>query len=80
MEIRNAKTLTTLLKNGKYLEKEKLLLNLSDLTRKFIFSKLKACFANPFPKSLIGIFIIYLHHLGECIEKNKASDLTLKSA
>ena len=38
---------------------------------KFIFSELKAFFMNPFPKRLISIPSIYLHHLGECIRQIK---------
>ena len=34
---------------------------------KFIFSELKACFANPFSKGIINILNIYLHDLGGCM-------------
>ena len=47
------------------------LVNLSDLMSKFTFSELKASFANPFPKRLISILSIYLHHLGGCIRQIK---------
>ena len=55
----------------KYLQKKKFLVNLSDLLSKFIFSKLKAFFPNSFPKRLISILSIYLHHSGECIRQIK---------
>ena len=58
VEIQKAKTSTVFLKEGKYLEKERILINLSDLMSKFIFSELKACFANPFPKRLTTILSI----------------------
>ena len=71
MEIQNVESSTAFLKKGKYLEKERFLVNLSDLMSKFILSELKAFFANPFPKRLISIPSIYLHHLGECIRQIK---------
>ena len=71
VEIQNAKTSTAFLKKGRYLEKEKFLANLSDLMSKFIFSELKTCFANPFPKRLISILSIYLHDLGGCMRQIK---------
>ena len=46
--------------------KRKFLVNLSDLTSKFIFSELKAFFANRFSKhSSVSIRSIYLHHFGD---------------
>ena len=55
--------------------RKRFLLNISDLISKFVFSDLKAGFANLFPKRFISILSIYLHHLGSCI-RNKASYLT----
>ena len=53
----------TFLKKGKYFRKETFLVNLSDLISKLIFSELKACSANPFPKGLISILSVYLQDL-----------------
>ena len=64
VEIQNAKTSTVSLKRDKYLEK--------DLMSMFIFSELKAFFANLFSKdSSFSILRIYLHHLGGCIRELK---------
>ena len=60
MEIQSAKTSTTFLKKGKDLEKERFLVNLSDLMSKFIFSELKAFFTNTFSKRLIRKDSLYL--------------------
>ena len=50
---------------------QNVLANLSNLMSKFIFSELKACFAKPFPKGLISVLSVYLHHLGRCIGQIK---------
>ena len=47
------------LKKGQNVEKEKFLVNASDLMSKFISSELKAFFANPFPKRLNSLVIIF---------------------
>ena len=60
VQMQNTKTLTAFLKKGKYLENENLLVTLSDLMSKLIFSEFKASFANPFQKRLISILSIYL--------------------
>ena len=62
-EIQNAKTLTAFLTKGKYLEKEKLLVNLSDLLLKFTVTELKACFVNPSQKRVISFLSIHFHQL-----------------
>ena len=54
-----------------FLIKEKFFLNLPNLMSKFIFSKLKVRFANPFPKRLFSVLSSYLHHLGGCIRQIK---------
>ena len=70
--IEKAKTSTASLKRGKYLEKKSFWVNLSDLMSKFIFSELKAFFANLFSKdSSVSILHIYLHHLGRCTRQIK---------
>ena len=60
VELGNTKTSTKFLMIGKHLKMEKV--NLSDLTSKFFFSELKVCVANHFPKILISILSICLHH------------------
>ena len=62
-EKQNAKNLTAFLKKGKYLEKEKLLINLSDLMLRFTVTELKACFVNPFQKRIISFLRIHFHQL-----------------
>ena len=57
------------LKKGKYLEKKKVLVNLSHMMLKFL--ELKEFFENPFPKRLISILSIYLHHSGGYIRQIK---------
>ena len=59
------------LKKGKYVEKEKFLVNSSDLMSKSISSELKAFFSNPFLERLISILSIYFHDLGGCIRQIK---------
>ena len=71
VELQNAKTSTAFLKKGKYIKKEKFLVNLSDLISEVLFPELKACFANPFPKRLMSILSIYLHHLTGFIRQIK---------
>ena len=59
------------LKKGKYVEKEKFLVNSSDLMSKSISSELKTFFSNPFLERLISILSIYFHDLGGCIRQIK---------
>ena len=71
LRIQTTKTYTAFLKKDKYLKKKKNLVNQSDLASKFDISESKAFFANSFPKRIIIILIIYLHHLGGCIRQIK---------
>ena len=71
LRIQTTKTYTAFLKKDKYLKKKKNLVNQSDLASKFDLPESKAFFANSFPKRIIIILIIYLHHLGGCIRQIK---------
>ena len=80
MEIQNTNTSTAFLKKGKYLDKEKFLVNLSDLMSEFIFSELKIFFATPFSKRLINKYSLYIPLSFRGIYyTNEAPDLPLPS-
>ena len=66
LEIQNAKTSSTSLKRDEYIEKEKLLLNLSGIE---VFFRTERILSEIIIKKIISIFIIQLHYLGDTLDK-----------
>ena len=77
VEIQNAKNLTSFWNKDKYIEKKKVLANLSDLISNFIFFKVESMFCEPCPKETNQYSYYWPSWFRGMHETNTVSDLTL---